>query len=162
MKYAIQVVITTDEGQTETRDIACLEREDLTPTTLGLTLAEGKAILKALQEIVVEQQMTAYLEMQRPCAQCGHVQRRVSRIPPRRSVPWPPCSLSISHRSCCFWKRSGQRSCRMASPPSSYRRCCRSMTRSPRAPFASTSSPSRNGWSSGWGSNCLNCQELGA
>jgi len=38
-----------DEGQTETRDIACVERADLTPTTLGLTLAEGKAILKAYQ-----------------------------------------------------------------------------------------------------------------
>jgi hypothetical protein len=75
MKYAIQVVITTDEGQTETRDIACLEREDLTPTTLGLTLAEGKAILKGLQEVVVQQQMTAYLETQRPCGHCGHVQR---------------------------------------------------------------------------------------
>jgi hypothetical protein len=48
MKYMIQVVITTDEGQTETRDIACLEREDLTPTTLGLSLAEGRAFLKAL------------------------------------------------------------------------------------------------------------------
>ena len=75
MKYAIQVVITTDEGQTETRDIACVEREDLTPTTLGLTLAEGKAILKALQAVVVEQQMTAYLKSQRPCARCGHRQR---------------------------------------------------------------------------------------
>jgi hypothetical protein len=75
MKYAIQVVITTDEGQTETRDIACVEREDLTPTTLGLTLAEGKTILKALQEVVVEQQMTAYLETQRPCADCGSHQR---------------------------------------------------------------------------------------
>ena len=71
MKYAIQVVITTDEGRTETRDIACVEREDLSPTTLGLTLAEGKAILKALQAVVVEQQMTAYLETQRPCADCG-------------------------------------------------------------------------------------------
>ena len=75
MKYAIQVVITTDEGQTETRDIACVEREDLTPTTLGLTLAEGKTILKALQAVVVEQQMTAYLETQRPCADCGSHQR---------------------------------------------------------------------------------------
>jgi hypothetical protein len=75
MKYAIQVVITTDEGQTETQEIACVEREDLTPTTLGLTLAEGKAILKALQEIVVQQQLTAYLETQRPCTHCGHVQR---------------------------------------------------------------------------------------
>jgi hypothetical protein len=75
MKYAIQVVLTTDEGQTETQDIACVEREDLTPTTLGLTLAEGKAILKALQAVVVQQQLTTYLETPRPCPHCGHVQR---------------------------------------------------------------------------------------
>jgi hypothetical protein len=75
MKYAIQIVITTDEGQTETRDIAGVERENLTPTTLGLTLAAGKAILKALQAIVVEQQMTAYVDTQRPRAHCGHRQR---------------------------------------------------------------------------------------
>jgi hypothetical protein len=29
---------------------------------VGLTLAEGKAILKGLQEVVVQQQRTAYLE----------------------------------------------------------------------------------------------------
>jgi hypothetical protein len=75
MKYTVHVVITTDEGQTETREIACMEREDLTPTTLGLTLAESKAILKALQAVVVEQQMTAYFDTQRPCAHCGHRQR---------------------------------------------------------------------------------------
>src|SRR5215475_6039325 len=75
MKYTIHVAITTDDGQTETRDIACLEREDLTPTTLGFTLAEGKAILKDLQEVVVQQQLTAYLETQRPCADCGIHQR---------------------------------------------------------------------------------------
>ena len=39
MKCTIQVVITTENGPTDTREIACLEREDLTPTTLGLTLA---------------------------------------------------------------------------------------------------------------------------
>jgi hypothetical protein len=55
------VVITTEDGQTETREIACLEREDLIPTTLGLTLADGKAILKALQAVVVERQMATYL-----------------------------------------------------------------------------------------------------
>ena len=75
MKYTVHVVITTDEGQTEMREIASVEREDLTPTTLGLTLAEGKAILKGLQEVVVQQQLTAYLETQRPCAHCGHGQR---------------------------------------------------------------------------------------
>jgi hypothetical protein len=75
MKYTIHVAITTDDGQTETRDIACVKREDLTPTTLGLTLAEGKAILKGLQEVVVQQQLAASLEAQRPCAYCGHRQR---------------------------------------------------------------------------------------
>ena len=72
MKYTIHVAITTDDGQRETRDLACVEREDLTPTTLGLTLAEGKAILTALQAVVVEQQMTAYLKSQRPCAALAH------------------------------------------------------------------------------------------
>jgi hypothetical protein len=75
MKCTIQVVITTENGQTETREITRLEREDLTPTTLGLTLAEGKALLKALQAVVVEQQMTTYVETQRPCAHCGRRQR---------------------------------------------------------------------------------------
>lgn len=75
MKYMIQVVITTDDGQSETREIAQLEREDLTPATLGLTLADGKAILKALQEIVIEQQMTTYLETQRPCPHCSTPRR---------------------------------------------------------------------------------------
>ena len=75
MKYTVHVAITTDEGQTDIREIASVEREDLTPTTLDLTLAEGKAILKDLQEVVVQQQMTAYLETQRSCAHCGHWQR---------------------------------------------------------------------------------------
>jgi hypothetical protein len=75
MQCAIQVVITTDEGQTETQDIARVEREDLTPTTRGLTLAEGQAILKGLQEVIVQQQMTTYPEAQRSCGHCGHVQR---------------------------------------------------------------------------------------
>ena len=75
MKYTIQVVITTDDGHSETRDIACLEREHLTPTTLGLTLAEGQAILKTLQEVVVERQMSAYLATQCSCAHCGIPQR---------------------------------------------------------------------------------------
>jgi hypothetical protein len=71
MKYMVQVVITTDEGQTETREIACLERGDLTPTTLGLSIAEGKGILKALQEVVIARQTTAYLATQRLCPHCG-------------------------------------------------------------------------------------------
>ena len=54
MKIKVQVVTMTDDGQETTREIACVERQDLTPETLGLSLAEGKAVLQALQEVVVE------------------------------------------------------------------------------------------------------------
>jgi len=63
-----------------------VERQDLTPITLGLTLAEGKAILKALQGVVVEQQMTAYVDTQRPCAHCGHLQRSKGHTTQVRTV----------------------------------------------------------------------------
>jgi hypothetical protein len=75
MKVKIQVVIVTDDGQETTREIACVERQDLTPETLGLSLAEGKAVLQALQEVVVEWQMQAYLQQQRTCPHCGKVRR---------------------------------------------------------------------------------------
>jgi hypothetical protein len=47
MKIKVQVVTIADDGQETTRDIACVERQDLTPETLGLSLAEGKAVLQA-------------------------------------------------------------------------------------------------------------------
>jgi hypothetical protein len=43
MKVKVQVVTITDDGQETTREIACVERQDLTPETFGLSLAEGKA-----------------------------------------------------------------------------------------------------------------------
>ena len=67
----IQVVTLGEDGRQETREIACLERTDLKPETLGLTLAEAKAILKGLQAIVVEGQVSTHLPSQRPCPDCG-------------------------------------------------------------------------------------------
>jgi hypothetical protein len=75
MKIKVQVVTITDDGQETTRDIACVERQDLTPETLGLSLAEGKAVLQALQEVVVAWQMQAYLQQQRLCPHCGKARR---------------------------------------------------------------------------------------
>jgi len=67
----IQVVIIGDDGREETRELACLERGDLKPETLGLTLAEGKMILKDLQHIVVERQVSSSLLPKRACPDCG-------------------------------------------------------------------------------------------
>ena len=58
-------------GHEETCELACLERTDLKPETLGLTLAEGKMILKGLQQIVVERQVSSSLLPKRACPDCG-------------------------------------------------------------------------------------------
>ena len=44
--------------------------------TLGFSLAEGKAVLQALQEVVVEWQMDVYRRQQPTCPQCGKTCRR--------------------------------------------------------------------------------------
>jgi hypothetical protein len=61
MIYKIQVVTVSEDGCQETLEIACVERTDLKPETLGLTLAEGKTILNDLQQIVVERQVSSSL-----------------------------------------------------------------------------------------------------
>jgi hypothetical protein len=75
MKVKGQVVTITDDGQETAREIACVERQDLTPETLGLSLAEGKVVLQALPEVVVKWQMQAYLQQQRACPHCGKARR---------------------------------------------------------------------------------------
>jgi hypothetical protein len=67
----IQVVTLGEDGREETFEIACLERTDLKPETLGLTLAEGKRILKDLQQIVVESQVASFLLPKRACPECS-------------------------------------------------------------------------------------------
>ena len=73
MKVTVQVVTRSDDGQESMREVACVERTDLTPATLGLSLAEGKTILQALQEVVVEWQMQAYLRQQQHCPPCDNI-----------------------------------------------------------------------------------------
>lgn len=75
MKVKVQIITVDDDGQETTHSVACLERDSLTPETLGLSLVEGKAVLKAIQEVVVEWQMADYLRRQRPCPFCGKTRR---------------------------------------------------------------------------------------
>lgn len=76
MTFKLQVTI---EGRTHEETICCevasFERETLDPETLGLTLNEGKTILKALQEMVAEQQVNAHLSETRNCLVCGEMRR---------------------------------------------------------------------------------------
>lgn len=72
MKVRVQMVVVTEERLPgETLELAVLERDRLAAANLGMSLDEGKAILKAIQEILVKEQIAAHLRQQRPCPQCA-------------------------------------------------------------------------------------------
>ncbi len=75
MKVKVQVTIEHDghngDGEPLVSDIACFERAQLSPETLGLTLAEGKALLAGVQQTLVTAQTNAYVEQHNQCPHCG-------------------------------------------------------------------------------------------
>ena len=71
MQVKVQVVTRRDDGEESLHEVTCVERDELTPASLGLSIADSKAILQGMQEVVVEWQMRAYLDSQRHCPQCG-------------------------------------------------------------------------------------------
>ena len=71
MKWTVHVVTHTEHGEASVRTVAYVERQELTPASLGLAIADSKAILQGLQEVVVEWQMQESLATQRHCPQCG-------------------------------------------------------------------------------------------
>jgi hypothetical protein len=71
MKIKVQVIIEAEEGENAlAEEVACLERNDLKLETLGLSLAEAKALLSNLQKTLLTQQTQHYLEQHRCCPQC--------------------------------------------------------------------------------------------
>jgi hypothetical protein len=73
MKVRVQVIIETQAGEpADMADIACIQREELRPDTVGLTLEEAKTILERLQQRIVDQQAAEYLRTQSHCSQCGN------------------------------------------------------------------------------------------
>ena len=140
MKFTVQLVIEPGNGSTAVTEVATFEREELTDETLGLSLAEGKAILGGVQETMVARQAASYSAAQQTCPACGaprrckgHHQivgrslfgtlrldsprlRRCACQPadsPGSSSPLAECLPERRHQSDATWRRSGQRSCRL-------------------------------------------------
>lgn len=64
MKFRISIACQTDEGEETPSELMVLARDDLVMETLGLTLAESKALLQELQRYVAERQAVTYLKQQ--------------------------------------------------------------------------------------------------
>jgi hypothetical protein len=63
MKFRIQVLRVADDGAERMKEVMEFERQELAMETLGMSLAEGKAVLKGvLQEFVAEQQAAEFLQ----------------------------------------------------------------------------------------------------
>ncbi|OLE96375.1 MAG: hypothetical protein AUG75_21270, partial [Cyanobacteria bacterium 13_1_20CM_4_61_6] len=72
MKFRVQLVVCTAEGQAETSyEVAELEKDYQQIEQLGLTLAEAKHLLKQLQQHLVEQQAAAFVLRRSQCPACG-------------------------------------------------------------------------------------------
>jgi hypothetical protein len=69
--YQIRIVAIADNGQEQVHDLPCLQRTGLKPETIGLSLAESKAILRDIQQIVMEHQTAWWMEAYRQCPVCG-------------------------------------------------------------------------------------------
>jgi len=72
MRMKIQIIIESDNHDMPvTEEVACIQREGLSPETLGLTLDEAKELLANVQAAMVKEQAEEYIEQQRKCPHCG-------------------------------------------------------------------------------------------
>jgi len=72
MKVTIHVSVETDDPATTTDyTIGTLERAELSLATLGLTLDDAKTILAGLQEVLVTEQVAAFVAQHGQCPHCN-------------------------------------------------------------------------------------------
>jgi len=90
MKFRIQVVRVADDGAERMKEVMEFERQELAMETLGVSLAEGKAVLKGvLQEFVAEQQAAEFLQRERTCRHCArHLSSKGAGSTSVRRVFW--------------------------------------------------------------------------
>jgi len=71
MKFRVEVICSDEDGVEQRCDVLEIERKQLAMETLGLSLANGKAILQGVQDFVTAQQVTEDLRCRRHCPNCG-------------------------------------------------------------------------------------------
>ena len=72
MRIRVQVLIESDQEATppHVEEVAYIERDHLSPETLGLRLDEAKQMLAGVQQVMAQSQVKEYVEQQRQCPRC--------------------------------------------------------------------------------------------
>ena len=75
MRIRVQVLIESDQeaAPPHVEEVACFERDHLSPETLGLRLDEAKQMLAGVQQVMTAQQIEDYVEQQRQCSHSGQL-----------------------------------------------------------------------------------------
>jgi hypothetical protein len=72
MKWTIKLVVEAVPGSPAEHEVGSIERtEEVSPATVGLTIAEGKALLANLQSQMVTEQIQRYVDSVKACPECG-------------------------------------------------------------------------------------------
>lgn len=71
MKFKVQLVIESESGDIQsTQEVAQIEKGNLQPENLGLTLAQAKELLLQTQRSIASQQIAQYQKQQELCSHC--------------------------------------------------------------------------------------------
>ena len=70
MTFRVEVVCLSDDGE-QRCSVVEIERAELALETLGMSVAEGKAILHGVQDFMAAQQVIEDLKRKRVCPNCG-------------------------------------------------------------------------------------------
>jgi len=71
MTFQIRLVAVEDNGQEQVHELTSVQRAELKLETLGLSLAESKAILRDIQRVMVEQQTADWMVAHKCCPACS-------------------------------------------------------------------------------------------
>jgi hypothetical protein len=71
MRLTVQITVESGGGESETLEVARMERGSLRPDTLGLSLAEARAILTGLEQTLVQRQAAEFVVQAQCCPRCG-------------------------------------------------------------------------------------------
>jgi hypothetical protein len=72
MRAKVLLQITADDGTAgDAAEVAVFEKQTVRPEDLGLSIVEGKALMAAVQQRVVDTQAVSWTERQRCCEACG-------------------------------------------------------------------------------------------
>jgi hypothetical protein len=93
VQLKVQLVSVAEDGSESAEELLVLTKEHGRLEQVGLTLAEGKRLLREVQRRVVEQQAMAFLATHTACPTCGRQrslkdQRRSACVPSSASSVW--------------------------------------------------------------------------